>query len=68
MKYVVRRVLGSVIFTPLIAVAWVMFYALLIGIGGEPTATIGEVFVTGLWLGGFVSAVLVLDAWGKVGK
>ena len=63
MKFVIRRAVASVVLTPLVAVGWVFVYASLILIGGEPTATIGEVFITGLWLGGAVSVMFVADAW-----
>lgn len=63
MKFVIRRAVASVVLTPLVAVGWVFVYAGLIALGGEPSSTIGEVFVNGLWLGGIVSVMFVADAW-----
>lgn len=68
MKFVIRRAVASVVLTPLVACGWVLFYALLVGAGAEPTSTIGEVFITGLWLGGIVSVMFVADAWKLVNK
>ena len=51
MKYVIRRAVLGVVATPLIAGAWVLFTAGLIGLGAEPSASVNEVWNDGLWLG-----------------
>ena len=68
MKFVIRRAVASIVLTPLVACGWVFIYASLILIGGEPTSTIGEVFITGLWFGVAVSVMFVADAWKWVNK
>jgi hypothetical protein len=51
MKYVIRRAVLGVIATPFIAGAWVLFIAVLIGLGAEPTASVNQVWNDGLALG-----------------
>jgi len=63
MKYVFRRLLAGVVITPLVALLWVFGIALLIGAGAEPHASIGQVWVDGLWLGAFVSLAFAISAW-----
>ena len=57
MKYVIRRAVLGAVATPLVAFAWVMFTAVLIGLGAEPTASVNQVWNDGLWLG-IISAVV----------
>ena len=57
MKYVFRRAVLGVIATPIVAFAWVLFIAVLIGLGAEPTANVNQVWNDGLWLG-VISAVI----------
>jgi hypothetical protein len=64
-KYVIRRAVLGVVITPLVAVVWLFGIALLIGMGAEPTASASQVWVDGLWLGGIVSLVFAVSAWGK---
>jgi hypothetical protein len=52
MKFVIRRAVVSVIAMPVVAGAYVMLNAVLIGLGAEPTATASECFITGLFLAG----------------
>jgi hypothetical protein len=63
MKYVFRRLLAGVVITPLVALLWVFGIALLIGAGAEPHAPASEVWIHGLWLGGFVSVAFAISAW-----
>lgn len=64
-KYVFRRAVAGVVITPLVALGWLVFYALLVGAGAEPTSTASEVWSNGLVLGVVVSLVFALTAWGK---
>ena len=57
MKYVFRRAVLGVVATPIIAGAWVLFTAVLIGLGAPPSASVNEVWNDGLWLG-VISAVV----------
>ncbi|CAB4128707.1 hypothetical protein UFOVP225_62 [uncultured Caudovirales phage] len=58
MKFYIRRAILGIIATPLVAVAWCVFYALLIGLGGIPTQTIGETFANGLLIGSVLAILL----------
>jgi hypothetical protein len=66
MKYVIRRAVAGVVITPLVAVAWVVFYAGLVGFGFEPTASVGEVFTNGIVAGVFISLAFVFGAVAKL--
>lgn len=69
MKFVIRRAVAGVVITPLVACGWVFAYASLILIGGEPSASVGEVFTSGLWLGGLLSVLFVGNSiWKLVRK
>jgi hypothetical protein len=57
MKFVFRRLLAGIVIVPLVALAYFVFYALLVGLGADPTATPSEVWANGLWLGGFLTIV-----------
>ncbi len=62
-KYVIRRAVAGVAITPLVALTYLVGYAMLVGAGAEPTATANEVWNNGLVLGGIVSLVFALTAW-----
>lgn len=55
MKFYIRRAVAGTIATPVIAGAYFLVYALLVGAGGTPTSTPQEVFSNGLWLGGLIA-------------
>ena len=57
MKYVFRRAVLGVVATPIVAFAWVLFIATLIGLGAEPTASVNQVWNDGLWLGVIVAVL-----------
>lgn len=57
MKYVIRRAVLGAVATPIVAGAWVLFTAVLIGLGAEPSASVNQVWNDGLWLGA-ITAVL----------
>jgi hypothetical protein len=64
-KYVIRRAVAGIVITPLVALVWLIGIAVLIGMGAEPTASAGQVWLDGLWLGVAVSVVFAGSAWGK---
>ena len=66
MKYVFRRAVLGVVLVPLVAVAWVLFYATLVGLGADPTNTPQGVFNDGLFIGFVVELFFVGDAVLKV--
>lgn len=57
MKYVIRRAVLGAVATPVIAFAWVLLIAVMIGLGAEPTASVNQVWNDGLALG-VITAVL----------
>jgi hypothetical protein len=63
-KYTFRRLLAGVVIVPVVAVAWFLGYAVLVGLGAEPTDTPQGVFGSGLMLG--VIATLVLAFWEQI--
>jgi hypothetical protein len=52
----------------LIAVAWLLFYALLVGLGARQTSSAEEVFAIGLVIGLIVEVWFVVDGLVKVVK
>lgn len=64
-KYVFRRAVAGIVITPLVALGWLVFYAMLVGLGAGASATPSEVFGNGLVLGVFASVWFALDAWRK---
>lgn len=68
MKYVFRRLLAGVVIAPLVAVVYLVGYALLVGAGAEPTSNASEVWTNGLVLGVMVSLVFAGSALVKAGK
>ena len=61
MKYVFRRAVLGVVATPLVAGAWVLFTAVLIGLGAPPTASVNQVWNDGLWLGAIASILFAIE-------
>lgn len=57
MKFYIRRAVLGVIAVPVIAGAYFLFYALLVGAGADPTNTAQGVWENGLMMG-WVLAVL----------
>ena len=57
MKYVIRRAVVGVLATPLIAMAWVLFVAVLVAFGAPPSLSVNQVWNDGLLLG-VITAVL----------
>jgi hypothetical protein len=61
-KYVFRRLLVGIVITPLVALAYLIGYALLIGAGAGAGSNASEVWANGLILGAMVSLVFALSA------
>jgi hypothetical protein len=57
MKYAFRRLLAGIVIVPVVAIAYLFGYAMLVGLGAEPTASASEVWSLGLLFG--VIATLV---------
>lgn len=57
MKYYIRRAIVGIIAVPIVAGAWVLVYAFLLLLGGEPNQSIADTFGNGLALG-WILAVL----------
>ncbi len=57
MKFYIRRAVAGAIATPLIAGAYFLFYALLVGAGAEPTSTPAGVWANGLMIGTIVAVM-----------
>jgi hypothetical protein len=58
MKFVIRRLVAGVVLIPIVALAYTALYAYLILIGGEPNASIQEVFANGLVFGVVIATAL----------
>jgi hypothetical protein len=56
MKYVIRRAVVSIALSPAIAGAYVLGYAMLVGLGAEPTTDVAGAWSNG-WLIAFVSSI-----------
>jgi len=57
MKFYIRRAVAGVVAVPVVAVAWVAFYFMLLVIGGEPNQTIADTFQNGLLIGWVVAVM-----------
>jgi hypothetical protein len=57
MKFYIRRAIAGVIATPLIAGAYFVGYALLVGAGADPTNTPAGVWANGLMIGTIVAVM-----------
>ena len=58
MKYYIRRAIVGAIATPLVAIAWCAFYAMLILLGAEPSQSIADTFGNGLLIGSVLAILL----------
>ena len=67
MKFMFRRLLLGVVIVPLVALAYFVLYALLVGvsIGGLPTTTPSEVWANGLMFGVVATLVFAGSAVAK---
>lgn len=65
-KFVIRRAIAGIVIVPATAVIYFVGYALLVGAGATPTATAPEVWNNGLWLGGYLTLILMF--WELVSK
>jgi hypothetical protein len=61
-KYVFRRLLVGIVITPLVALAYLIAYALLVGAGAGAGSTASVVWSNGLVFGAMVSLVFALSA------
>lgn len=62
-KYVIRRAVLSVFALPVLAFVYVAGYAILVGLGAEPTTTVQGAWANGFILAGAVGAWFTADAW-----
>lgn len=60
MKFVIRRVIASVVIVPVVAFAFVALYAYLVLAGGTATSRVSDLWAFGLWIGGVVAVVFVV--------
>ena len=58
MKYYIRRAILGAIAVPIVAGAWTLFYALLLGLGAEPGQSIADTFGNGLLIGSVLAILL----------
>lgn len=61
MKYYIRRAVAGAVATPIVAGIYFVGYAVLVGLGAEPTGTPAEVWNNGIMIG-IVSAVMLTFA------
>jgi hypothetical protein len=61
-KYVFRRLLAGIVITPLVAVAYLVGYSLLVGAGATAGSTASEVWSNGLVFGAMVSLAFAVSA------
>ena len=54
MKYIIRRFVLAVILSPVVASAYFLFYAGLVGLGAQPTNT-----AEGVWANGWMLAIVL---------
>lgn len=66
-KYIIRRAIAGIVIVPATAVAYFVGYALLVGAGAGATSTPQEVWNNGLFLGFYVTIVLMFwELFGKI--
>jgi hypothetical protein len=64
MKYEIRRAIVSIVLSPIVASIYVFGYALLVGLGAEPTTDI-----SGAWANGYLIALvsgIAFTFWDKI--
>jgi len=66
MKYVIRRAVASVILSPLVVLAYGIFYAVLVGFGAQPGTDVEGVVANG-WLIAFGVGV-AFTFWTQLSK
>jgi hypothetical protein len=64
MKYVIRRAIVSIALAPLVASAYVLGYAVLVGLGATPTTDIAGAWSNGLLVAFAISVVFTF--WNKI--
>jgi len=64
MKYVIRRAIVSIALAPAVAGLYVLGYAVLIGLGAEPTTNVAGAWENG-WLIAFALSVVFMF-WEKI--
>lgn len=64
-KFVIRRFVASIVALPVVAFAYVAGYAILVGLGAEPTTTIQGAWANGFVLAGVVGVWFTADAWSR---
>lgn len=57
MKFVIRRAVVGVLAIPMVASAYFVIYAVLVGLGSQPSQSPTEVIYTGLWIGGVIAVL-----------
>ena len=57
MKFVIRRAVVGVLAIPMVASAYFVIYAVLVGLGSQPSQAPTEVIYTGLWIGGVIAVL-----------
>ena len=57
MKFYIRRAVAGVILSPVVALAYVIGCAVLIGLGAGASFTVGQAWANGFWLGGIVAVL-----------
>lgn len=68
MKYAFRRLLAGIVIVPFMAVVYFVGYAMLVGLGAEPTATPSEVWNNGLVIGVIATLVFAGSALVKASE
>jgi hypothetical protein len=64
MKFVIRRAIVSIVLSPFVVLAYAIGYAVLVGLGAEPTTNLDGVLSNG-WLIATVAGV-AFTIWPKV--
>jgi hypothetical protein len=57
---VVRRLLAGIVITPVIAIAYVLGYGLLVAYGATQSSTMNEIISNGILIGGMFSLAFAL--------
>lgn len=64
MKFVIRRAIASIVLSPFVVLTYAIGYALLVGLGAEPTTNLDGVLSNG-WLLATIAG-LAFTFWPKV--
>lgn len=71
MKFYIRRAVAGAVATPIVAGIYFVGYAVLVGLGAEPTATPSEVWANGLFMGATLGVAFIwapqIWAWANKG-